>query len=289
MSRELLNRYNRLTVVEKIITINVVVFIVLAITVFLFQIPEVQIHTWLAISDQLSVVVYKPWTLITYAFLHGGLFRLLFNMFLLHFSGQMFTTYFTGKQFLNVYFLGAMAGALMYLLSYSIFPVFSNTQGVMIGASAAVMAVLVCIATHIPYMGVRLLLLGTVKLWHIAVFFVVLDLILLPHSNSGGRLAHLGGAILGYIYAKQLAQGRDIGKWWERLMDAMTGLFSTKKQKPLRTVYKKKSPRASTQSSISKSEKQEKIDRILDKISKSGYESLSKEEKEFLFKAGKDE
>lgn len=289
MSKELLNRFKRLTVVEKIITINVIVFILLTITVFLFQLPERHLHSWLAVSDQLSVVVYKPWTLITYAFLHGGFFHLLFNMILLYFSGQLFTTYFTGKQFLNVYFLGAMAGAAMYLISFSIFPVFSNTQGIMIGASAAVMAVLVCIATHIPYMGVRLILLGTVKLWHIAVFFVVLDLVLLPHSNSGGRLAHLGGAILGYVYAKQLAQGRDIGKWWERLMDGVAGLFSTKKQKPLRTVYKNKSTSHNTRSQVSKSEKQEKIDRILDKISKSGYDSLSKEEKEFLFKAGKDE
>lgn len=292
MIKEYTNKFGRLSVVEKMIVVNVFVFLVYFLIktfAFLYKLPENQLLEWLAFTNNWKELLYKPWTVITYTFLHDGFIHLLFNMVLLYFSGQFFITYFTGKQFLNFYFLGAIAGAIMYMVSFAVFPVFSGIERPMVGASAAVMAILVGIATHIPYMGVRLFLFGTVKLWHIALFFVVLDLVLIPAGNAGGRFAHLGGALLGFVYAKQLAKGNDIGKWWENIMDWVTGLFSLKKQKPLKTVYKRKNPETKIKPTDNKSEKQQKIDKILDKISKSGYNSLTKEEKEFLFKAGREE
>lgn len=288
-------RFKNANVVEKLIAVNVLLFILLygiKTVAFLFQIPESNILDWFVFSKNPEDLLYKPWSIITYAFFHGGIWHLFFNMLLLYYAGGFFLTYFSPKRLLNFYFLGAMAGALVYMLSYNFFPAFSGVgKSYLIGASASVMAILVGIATHIPYMGVRLLLFGTVKLWHIAAFFVVLDIIRIPTGNAGGYLAHLGGAFLGYIYVKQLDKGKDIGKWWENFMDWLAGLFTPKKKKPFRTVHRntnKKTGSSSPSSKPAKNEKQKKIDAILDKISKSGYDSLSKEEKDFLFKSGKE-
>lgn len=287
------HKFKHASVVEKLIAVNVALFILsfgFKTIAFLFQFPESNILGWFVFSQDLGSLLYKPWSIITYAFFHGDFFHIFFNMLVLYYAGTLFLTYFSPKRLLNFYFLGAISGALVYALSYNLFPVFAGSKSYLIGASAAVMAVLVGIATHIPYLGIRLLFLGTVKLWHIAVFFVVLDLIRIPMGNAGGHLAHLGGALLGYVYVKQLDKGKDIGKWWEQLMDWFTGLFTGRKKQPFKTVHRnrttaKKQPKSTA---YSKDDKQQKIDAILDKISKSGYDSLSKQEKDFLFKAGKD-
>jgi hypothetical protein len=167
----------------------------------------------------------------------------------------------------------------------------------LLGASAAVMSVLVGIATHIPHMRIRLLLLGSVKFWWVAAFFVVLDVIQIPISNPGGHLAHLGGAAFGYIYATQLGRGNDFASGFEKFMDWIASLFSGSKRAErrsnLKTVHRRKNTSSSSTSysygsKRSKREEQEKIDAILDKISKSGYDSLTKQEKDYLFNAGKD-
>jgi len=255
---------------------------------FLFQLPEGSIMDRLVFSSDLNEMLYKPWSVITYAFFHGDVFHIFFNMLLFYYAGTFFLTYFSPKRLLNFYFLGAIVGALVYALSYNLFPAFAGIgRSYLIGASAAVMAVLIGIATHIPYMGVRLLFLGTVKLWHIAVFFVVLDIIRIPMGNAGGHLAHLGGALLGYVYVKQLDKGTDIGKWWENFMDWIVGLFTPKKKQSFK-VHRNTKTKRTPNPKQSKDEKQRNIDAILDKISRSGYDSLSKEEKDYLFKAGKE-
>src|SRR5690606_20034003 len=194
------------------------------------------------------------------------------------------------------YFAGAIWGAIVFMLSYNLFPAFSGAgKSYLLGASAAVMSVLVGIATHIPHMRIRLLLIGSIKFWWIAAFLVILDVIQIPINNPGGHLAHLGGAAFGYIYATQLGKGNDFAKPFENLLDWIGSLFSSaprQKKSPLKTVHrKKKEPASTTTSSPSyrrqKNEEQEKIDAILDKISKSGYDSLTKQEKDFLFNAGK--
>lgn len=288
------------TVVEKLIALNVLIFILffLAKTVaFLFQYNTEFILEWFVFPKEPGEYIFKPWSIITYSFLHSGLWHILSNMLILYYAGIYFLTYFSAKKFLTFYFLGVIFGALIYMLSYNLFPAFQATgKSYLLGASAGVMAVLVGIATHVPHLKIRLLFLGGIKFWYIAAFLVLLDIIQIPISNSGGHLAHLGGALFGFFYAKQLGKGNDIGSGFEKMISGFLSLFETEKKprSTMRTVYKKSGssgPGAAVKRSsvkISKTEKQQKIDAILDKISKSGYDSLTKQEKDFLFDAGKE-
>lgn len=291
-------RIQTANVVEKLIGLNVLVFLLFYVfrtLAFLFQLPSDFILEWLVFPKEPGEFVFKPWSIITYSFMHSGIWHILSNMLILYFSGNYFLTYFSAKRLLNYYFLGVIVGALVYMLSYNLFPAFSATgRSYLMGASAGVMAVLVGIASHIPHMRVRLMLLGSIKFWWIAAFLVALDVIQIPMGNAGGHLAHLGGAILGYMYTSQLKQGNDIGSWFEKIMDAIASLFKPRERKAkMKTVYrtekKQSTAKASTSVKMNKDEKQKKIDSILDKISKSGYDSLNKAEKDFLFKAGKDD
>lgn len=297
-------KYRLAGITEKLIAINLLVFvlfILLRTFAFLFQADEGLnwLREWLIVPSRLERFIQRPWTLITYAFMHASFWHILGNMIILYFSGRFFLTYFQPKRMLNYYFLGAIAGAVFFLASYNLFPAFADGRNYhLIGASAAVMAILIGIATQAPNMSIRLFFLGNIKLWWIAAFFVAKDLIYIPIDNPGGHIAHLGGAGLGYLYTTQLARGRDIGGWFERFMDWVVGLFSAKPKKPFKKVYKNKtkpSGKRGPYQNVSPSdytesqrEKQQKIDAILDKISKNGYDSLSKEEKEYLFNAGKD-
>ncbi len=289
-------RIQTATVTEKLIALNVLVFIIffLVRTIgFLFQVPSDFLMQWFVFPKDPGEFLFKPWTIITYSFLHAGIWHILSNMLILYFAGIYFLNYFSPKRLLNYYFLGVIIGALVYMLSYNLFPAFQGTgRSYLIGASAGVMAVLIGIASHIPNMRVRLLLLGSVKFWWIAVFLVIVDVVQIPMGNAGGHLAHLGGAALGFMYTKQLQKGNDIGKWFENILDWFVSLFKPRDKKAkMKTVYRGQKPKTKPKSSgsIDKDEKQKKVDAILDKISKSGYESLTKAEKDFLFQAGKEE
>ncbi len=287
------------TVTEKLIAINVLVFILfflLKTIAYLFQLPSDFLLEWFVFPKEPMEFLLKPWSIITYSFLHSGIWHILSNMLILYFSGIYFLNYFSPKRLLNYYFLGVIIGALVYMLSYNLFPAFQGTgRSYLMGASAGVMAVLIGIASHVPNMRVRLMLIGSVKFWWIAAFLVVLDVIQIPMGNAGGHLAHLGGAALGYLYTNQLKKGNDIGKWFENLMDYIASIFSPRERKArMKTVHRtgktaKTARRTTTSRSVSKDEKQKRVDAILDKISKSGYESLSKAEKDFLFQAGKED
>ncbi len=290
------HKFQTASVVEKLIGINVLVFILFYVfktIAFLFQVPSDFLLEWLVFPKEPGEYIFKPWSIITYSFMHSGIWHILANMFILFYAGSYFLSYFSAKKLLTFYFLGVIVGAMVYMLSYNLFPAFQATgRSYSLGASAGVMAVLVGIATRIPHMGIRLLILGSVKFWYIAAFLVILDVVQIPFGNAGGHFAHLGGALFGYFYSSQLAKGNDIASGFEKAVIWFLALFEgSKKSKPImRTVYKKTGHTASKASSskISKTEKQEKIDSILDKISKSGYESLTKQEKDFLFNAGKD-
>ncbi|OEY73878.1 rhomboid family intramembrane serine protease [Salegentibacter salarius] len=290
------------TVVEKLIAINVLVFFLFFLfrtIAYLFQLPSDFLLEWFVFPKEPGEFIFKPWSIITYSFLHGGIWHILSNMLILYFSGIYFLNYFSPKRLLNYFFLGVIMGALVYMLSYNLFPAFQSMgRSYLIGASAGVMAVLVGIATYIPNMRVKLLLIGSIKFWYIAAFLVALDIIQIPMSNAGGHLAHLGGAALGYVYTKQLQKGNDIGSWFEKIMDSFASLFKTTERKAkMKTVYRKNTNKKSatqqrkpfSSRKLDKDEKQKEIDAILDKISKSGYDSLSKSEKDFLFKAGKED
>ncbi|MBC6997908.1 rhomboid family intramembrane serine protease [Cytophaga sp. FL35] len=280
-------QYARLSVSEKLIAINVVVFIVMGLITALIS-PTVE--DWFALPKDFFDFLIQPWSIITYSFLHGGIFHILWNMYILYVAGRILLNLFDGRRFLNVYFLGVILGGLLFLLSYNIFPALVGINTSLIGASAGVMAVLIFVCTYIPNQEVRLLFFN-VKLWHIGVFVVLMDLVQIPlGGNVGGRLAHLGGAFLGYMYARQLYNGVDIGEGFSKLVDGIVNLFKKREKKsPLKTVYKNRKSSNTNASNYDKQSQQKKIDAILDKISQSGYESLTKAEKDFLFKAGKEE
>jgi len=293
-------KYKMSSVVEKLIVINILVFVifhVLETVGFLFN-YKLDLVSWFSFPKEFDSYLTKPWSIVTYAFLHAGIMHIVSNMIILYFAGRYFVSYISGKKALTVYFLGAIFGALLYMVSYNFFPAFSNTGNVpLVGASASVMAILIAITAYIPNMTVRLMFLGNIKFWWIAAFFVIMDVMQIRGDNAGGHLAHLGGAIFGYLYTAQLKRGNDIGAWFERIGDAFTQMFAPKKKSPLKTVHKSKTYASTvrkTKSTVSETKKQSKsqnqaqIDAILDKISKSGYDSLTKEEKDFLFKAGKE-
>lgn len=276
-------RFRQFNIAEQLILINVICFVVpffLGTIFYLFNLPRQAFLSFFELSASLETFIYQPWTLFTYGFLHDGIGHIFWNMLLLYYASQFFLNLFSSQRFINVYFMGILVGGLIFMLSYAIFPVFSDQSPNMVGASAGVMAVLIFSCTYMPTQEVRILFFN-VKLMYVGIALVVIDILQIPTGNAGGHLAHIGGAALGYLYAQQLQNGKDIGAVFERLWKWLANLF-VKKPK-MNTVHK--STRGKKQRSTPTN--QEKIDRILDKISVSGYDSLSKEDKEILFNAGK--
>jgi membrane associated rhomboid family serine protease len=276
------NKFKYANIVEKFISINVAVFVLIFIfntLGFLFK-ANGSIVDWFILPATFDGFISKPWTIITYGFVHVGFIHILMNLISLYFIGNLFVKYFTPKQFISFYILGTLFGGIVFLLSYNFFPVFANdvSNSVLLGASAGVSAIFIGLATYIPNYQFKIPLVGFVKLWHLAVIWVALDVIQIPIGNAGGRLAHIGGALFGFFYVSQ-ASNTEIAIW-----SKIKSLFSIK-SKPLKTVYKSK--KTATKKQPNTTYKQQKINGILDKISKSGYDTLSKDEKDFLFKQGK--
>jgi membrane associated rhomboid family serine protease len=280
-------RLQQLNEAEKLILINVICFVLplfLKTLFYLFNIPSNVMIGWFELSAEWSDLLFKPWTIFTYSFMHSGFFHLFWNMYLLYFASRLFLNLFSPRTFFNVYFLGVLLGGLTFLLSYSVFPAFQYASPIMVGASAGVMAVLIFMATYSPDLEVRIIFFN-VKLRYLGIAFVLLDVIQIPYGNAGGHLAHLGGAALGYLYVKRLDQGVDIGLPFENFTNRVLNLFQ--KQSKLKTVHKRKASSNSKKKVTTQEVDQSKIDSILDKISKSGYDSLTQKEKDFLFQAGK--
>ena len=275
---------------QRLLMINVVVFLVIRIinsVSELFLNPVLELFTvleWLAVPADLSVLLHKPWSLFTYMFLHWDFMHLLFNMLWLFWMGKIFQEYLGNRKLLAVYILGGISGAFVFIAAYNIFPLFSTSLGIAtaLGASASVLAITVAAATLVPDYPIQLLFFGRVALKWVAACTLLLDLISISGDNAGGHLAHLGGALFGFLYIRQMRAGRDIGEWFSRIADK----FSVKRKARMQVKYS----RAASDEDylVSKKGKQERLDEILDKISKSGYGSLSKEEREFLFNQSKD-
>ncbi len=243
---------------------------------------------WFSLSSNPADLLWKPWSIIGYAFLHKGFFHILFNMFMLYFAARIFLTFFTQKQLFGVYILSAIFAGAVFIAGYNLLPMLKGITTGMVGASAAVMAILIATATYAPYYSVRLMLIGNVKLWHIAIVFVVLDLINASVENSGGHIAHLAGAVFGFGYIKLLQNGTDLSRGVSLIINFFENIFRTRKQQPFTKVYRNNAPAAPKAAGMRpKSITQNQIDDILDKIGNSGYDSLTKEEKEFLLKVGK--
>ena len=285
---KLFYRFQQFNVAEKLIVFNVIFFVLPLLIntfLFLFKIPIDSYTVWFELSSSFSDLVFKPWTLITYSFLHSGFFHLFFNMYIFLFASRLFLNLFKSNSLINIYFLGVVFGGLLFLFSYNFFPAFENSKPYMIGSSAGVMSLLIFMSTYSPNLEVRLIIFN-IKLLYIGIAFMMLDLIQIPYGNAGGHIAHLGGALLGFIYANNLKKGVDIGLPVERIISKLFNLFQLNKSK-MNVAFKNKSKDNFNDPNDDNSKKhQKKIDEILDKISSSGYESLSKKEKDFLFKAG---
>ena len=274
-------RFKHANIVEKFIYINVAVFILIFVVNtfgYLFQSSTNFIVNWFTMPASFDAFITKPWTIITYGFVHARFIHILSNLIALYFIGNLFVGYFTEKQFITFYFLGTFFGGFICLLSYNYFPVFRNDNSIniLLGASAGVSAIFAGIATYIPNYQLKIPLIGFIKLWYLAAIWVALDVIQIPAGNAGGHLAHIGGAIFGFFYVNQASNIKiDI-------FSKIATFFASKK-KPLKTVHKTKKAR---KTNTEPHRNQEKIDHILDKISKSGYDTLTKEEKAFLFQQG---
>lgn len=268
--------------VQKLIFWNIGCFLLSLVFFYSFSVGSFQIPTGIALSSDFVTFIHAPWTLITFNFFHAGFLHLIFNLLVLHFAGRLFSTYFTDKQFLGVYVLGGIFSGITFVLSYIII----GKAGLLVGASGAIMAILLSATTYAPFMLLRIPLIGIIKLWHVTFVILLLDLIQLPLDNTGGHIAHLGGAFFGFIYIKLLQSGYDVTKPFSVLIDFLVNLFKPKKKTPFKKVHRNTTKKA-VNSFSEKDITQKQIDDILDKISKSGYDSLTKEEKEFLFKAGK--
>ncbi len=230
---------------------------------------------WIQLPASVSAWLYKPWTLATYMFTQQGLFHILFNMLWLFWLGIIFLDFLKKRQFTFVYLAGGIAGGLLYLVAYNMIPVFRAEafRTVMIGSSASVSAVVFATATLLPDYTIRMLFFGNVKLKYLALVFIVIDVLAISGLNAGGSIAHIGGAVFGFVYIKRLQNGQD----WSRILGKQE-----RKRRTLRVVRNEKPVQEEPLVP-----NQEVIDRILDKISQSGYDSLTNAEKEALFKASK--
>ncbi len=286
LSQDLKNKLTRLNVLEKIIVVNVFVFLFGFVLSQLFGYSSDISLSWLELPSDFGAFILKPWSIITYAFTHYDFLHILFNMLLLYMVGQLFLSLFNPKMALKVYFLGAICGGLLFMICYNLFPSLLGTSR-LVGASASVQALLIFLCAYMPNKELRFFTIN-LKLWYFGLAIIVFDAIGVFGVNSGGNLAHLGGALLGYMYAKQYLKGNDIGSGFGKFMDAFISFFNFSKKSPLKTVHKNKSKVGGyTKADFDEFNHQKKIDVILDKISKSGYDSLTAEEKEFLFRAGK--
>ncbi|MDO1500043.1 rhomboid family intramembrane serine protease [Winogradskyella maritima] len=281
-------KFNRLDAFGKIIVINAVLFILNLILVNVLRIDW--LSRYFSLPSELSNFIFQPWSILSYGFLHADFFHVIFNMLFLFYFSRTIVNLFKERLALNIYFLGILSGGMFFITFANLLPVSLGFGGTLIGASAGVSAMLMFIAVYMPNSEIRLFNIITVKWRHIAMGFVAYDLIrILMGVNVGGLMSHFGGYFLGYLYASRLAKGTDIGKGFERMADNVASWFKPKSN--LKTVHRKSQPKRSTTANKGTSsalDKQKQIDEILDKISKSGYDSLSAKEKEFLFKAGKD-
>ncbi|RYU86945.1 rhomboid family intramembrane serine protease [Mucilaginibacter terrigena] len=269
--------------VSLLIGINVIVFLginILAVVEQLFRgfgnsLVLTFTNEYLLLPASLPKLLYRFWTPFTYMFMHAGVLHILFNMLWLYWMGQIFEEYLGNKRTIGLYLLGGLSGGLLFVACYNLLPAFTSINaaagGPLVGASASVMAIIIATATLLPNYTISLILIGPVKLKWIALFYVIIDFLGIAGANAGGEIAHLGGALFGFIYIKQLQRGND----WIGSINKLAAA------KPKMKVVSHNGNQRKTSSTP----KQEEIDRILDKISVNGYDSLTKHEKETLFRA----
>ncbi len=284
------NKYQNGTTLIRLIFINVGVFLLIRIAFIVLQLFNLSgdhfLH-YIEMPAALNTFIKQPWSVISYMFLHYDFFHLFFNMLCLYWFGKFFLDNFSQKQLVGVYFWGGIAGAALYFAAYNLFPLFANkvATSYLLGASASVMAILVVAAIATPNATIRLIFIGDVKLKYIAIITFLLSAFGTTSSNAGGEFAHIGGALMGYIYARLLYRGNDLTQPVTRVINWFANLFKPKPK--MRKMKFSKKPKSDAEYNYEKKQAEKNIDIILDKIKKSGYQSLTDEEKQQLFNQSK--
>lgn len=289
-------QFRRGDICLRYIYVNVGVFVftsLLGVLLLLFNRSAAGVLQWFELPASLWRLLHQPWSLFTYMFVHAGLLHVLFNMLWLYWFGGLFLQFFSARHFRGLYWLGGLGGGLLYMVAYHVFPYFQPalSTSMLVGASASVLAVGVATAFRAPDYRIHLMFVGPVRLKYMAFFLVLTDLLLVTGGNGGGHIAHLGGALAGWWFASSLSKGRDVTRWINGTMDAFASLFSgdlfrRRRSKPKMRVHF--GDRMSDyEYNARKKAQADEIDRILDKLRKSGYDSLSSDEKKRLFEAGK--
>jgi len=287
---EIKDAYRKGNVYIRLIFINIAVFLAVNLVrlVYFLFFPQSYfgLAEWLAVPSGLGSLIYRPWSIFTYMFLHLDFFHILFNMLWLFWFAQIFLIYFDQKKLLGCYILGGLSGAILYILAFNIFPAFQAMvqNSVALGASASVLAIVIAVSAYAPDYTINLMFFGPVKLKYIALITILIDVISIPAGNAGGHIAHIGGAIFGFIFALQLKKGKDITKTFNGWMDTVFAWI--KPGSKMKIKYQApKAAKSDLDYNKTKSDNMAEIDRILEKIKRNGYESLSKDEKNILFKA----
>ena len=283
-------RFRSGDMLTKILFVNIGLFILLRlaeVVCILFGLDQSFLLWAFEMPSNLETLLYRPWTVLTYMFVHMDILHILFNMLWLYWFGKIFLQFFNERQLTGLYFLGGLAGALFFLVSYNVFPYFRSAAPFshLIGASAAVMAIVFAVSFYKKDYEIQLLFIGRIKLLYLALFTLLIDLISITSENAGGHLAHIGGALIGIWFAYRIRQGKDLTTPFNRILDA---LCNVGKRRPKMTVtHTKTSKNADYEYNARKNENTEKMNQILDKVKQSGYDSLSLEEKKSLFDASK--
>ncbi len=298
---EIKAKFSSGSILYKLIFINIAVFVVLGIlNVFAFlALSTLNSENWFAVPADFTKLLIKPWTLITYMFLHYDILHILFNMLWLYWFGELFMRLISPRSLLSVYILGGLSGAVLYILAFNLIPAFTPlaANSMALGASASIYAIVIAVCAFMPDYNIGLLFIGNVRLKYLALVIIVIDLLSISGGNSGGHISHLGGGLFGFIFALQMKKGNDITKKFTYMLDGFLGLFRKRPKmrvssKGYKSEYvdfteiseEKAKNLSDHEYNRQKAINQEVIDAILDKISRSGYDSLTKEEKATLFK-----
>ena len=289
--------FNSGNILAKLIYINVGIFVIgTLIHVFLrlFEVNTLDIFNIFALPASLVGFIHQPWSLFTYMFMHAGILHILFNMLWLYWFGSLFLYFFSAKHLRGLYILGGICGGLLYMVAYNVFPLFSSqvTGATLVGASASVLAIVAATAYREPNYRVQLFLFGAVRLKYLALVVIGIDVLSITSSNAGGHIAHLGGALAGLWFAASLSKGTDLTSWINWVLDGFISLFQKKtwERKPKMKVHYGSNAterRKDYDYNAYKKAQSDEVDRILEKLKKSGYDSLTTEEKKSLFDASK--
>lgn len=276
------NFFSQKTILSRLMLINIAIWVIcmfISVFTWLFNISDISFVTRLfAVPSDISSLAEKPWSVLTYMFLQEEFWHLFFNMLMLYYGGKIFLQYFSQRQLLYTYILGGLFGAVFFVMAFNIFPVFENLKGnaFALGSSASVLSILVAAATYQPEYRLNLLLLGQVKMKWIAITFVLIDILTIPHGNSGGHIAHLGGALWGFLYVIMMKNNIDLSSMFKRKTRIRV------KSRNAENYHQR--AKTDEKYNAERAENQAEIDRILEKIAKNGYSSLNEKEKEFLFR-----